>query len=82
VVLIDGSLSERAFHGRPDGGATFPDPRTDNPGGWIYVSNSEMKEMGAGGVGAITFDKDGNTVDYNRVLEGTSMNCGGGRTPW
>jgi hypothetical protein len=33
-------------------------------------------------VGALTFDKDGNLLDYQMVLEKSSMNCGGGRTPW
>lgn len=70
------------FHGQPDFGATFPDSRPGNEGGWIYTSNSEMPEPGQGGVGAITFNKDGHVVDYRMVLTGTTMNCGGGRTPW
>ena len=41
-----------------------------------------MPDKGDGGVGALTFDKDGNIMDYKMVLEGTSMNCGGGGTPW
>lgn len=83
VGYADGfSESQKAFHGNPDAGETFEDTRGNNPGGWVYVSNSEMPEKGAGGVGAITFDKDGNMLDYKMVLEGTSMNCGGGGTPW
>ena len=82
VDYVDGSLSRERFHGRPDAGETFVDKRPENPGGWIYVSNSEMYQVGMGGVGALTFNKDGNIVDYSRILEGTSMNCGGGRTPW
>jgi uncharacterized protein len=70
------------FHGRPDFGATFADERPWNVGGWIYTSNSEMEEQGKGGVGAITFDKDGNIIDYRMVLTDTTMNCAGGRTPW
>ena len=65
--------SVRNFHSSPDFGATFP---TDN-GGWVYVSNSEVNK-GGGGVGALTFDKNGNVIDYRMLLKGTSMNCGGG----
>jgi len=72
------STSTIPFHQRPDFGATFPSP----DGGWIYVSNSEMPKSGEGGVGAITFDSVGNIVDYQMVLTGTIMNCGGGKTPW
>ena len=61
------------FHSSPDFGATFP---TDD-GGWVYVSNSEV-QRGGGGVGAFKFDKNGNVIDYRMLLEGTSMNCGGG----
>lgn len=61
------------FHSSPDFGATFP---TDD-GGWVYVSNSEVNR-GGGGVGALKFDKNGNVIDYRMLLEGTSMNCGGG----
>jgi len=75
------------FHVLPDFGATFPDPRTDyNAGGWIYVSNSEVKDFEQysekGGVGALTMGADGNVIDYRMVLEGTEANCGGGRTAW
>jgi hypothetical protein len=90
VEYWDGSESEIKFHGRPDGGATFPDARGEssnsnsnsNPGGWIYTSNSEMATNGQGGVGALTFDADGNLIHYQMVLKNTTMNCGGGRTPW
>ena len=82
VMYHNGSQSARSFHGNPDFGATFVDTRGNNEGGWVYVSNSEMNTTGAGGVGAITFDKDGNVVDYRMVLENTTMNCAGGRTPW
>ena len=82
VTYHDGTKSARSFHGNPDFGATFLDTRGNNEGGWVYVSNSEMNTTGAGGVGAITFDKDGNIIDYRMVLENTTMNCAGGRTPW
>jgi hypothetical protein len=78
----NGTTSKALFHGNPDHGATFPDERPHNIGGWVYTSNSEMPEKNQGGVGAITFDKDGNILDYRMVLENTTMNCGGGRTPW
>eukprot|EP00934_Nitzschia_sp_Nitz4_P006367 Nitzschia sp. Nitz4//scaffold69_size99277//96853//98628//NITZ4_004653-RA/size99277-processed-gene-0.46-mRNA-1//-1//CDS//3329556775//6357//frame0 len=76
-----GGWSNQLFHGQPDAGATFEDTRDGNPGGWIYVSNAEVED-GMGGVGAITFDKDGNVLEYQWLLNGTSENCGGGRTPW
>jgi hypothetical protein len=70
------------FHQRPDMGATYWDKNSDNnPGGWIYVSNSEVN-LTRGGVGALKFDRYGNLINYDMLLTGTSMNCGGGRTPW
>ena len=30
----------------------------------------------------MTFDQDGNLIDYQMVLTGTFVNCGGGKTPW
>ncbi|CAJ1968987.1 unnamed protein product, partial [Cylindrotheca closterium] len=71
--------STQGFHEKPDGAAVFPWAET---GGWVYVSNSEVKEEGQGGVGAIYFDKEGKVVDYQRLLDGTTMNCSGGPTPW
>ena len=84
VQYQNGGESDIPFHIRPDGAATFSIPETDetNPGGWIYVSNSEGKEEGSGGVGAITFNKDGNAVNYKNIINGTTMNCSGGKTPW
>jgi hypothetical protein len=81
VVYDLGGESKLKFHDQPDAGATFPDEREGNEGGWIYVSNSEVPNR-KGGVGAFTFDKDANVLDYQIVLEKTNMNCGGGRTPW
>jgi Bacterial protein of unknown function (DUF839) len=37
---------------------------------------------GEGGVGAITFDSNGEMINYEKVLTNTTWNCGGGRTPW
>jgi hypothetical protein len=39
-------------------------------------------QPGEGGVGAITFDSNGEIINYKRVLTNTTWNCGGGRTPW
>jgi hypothetical protein len=80
----NGGQSQRTFHGRADAGATFPDARDWNPGGWVYVSNSEMRQndppggFHRGGVGALTFDRDGNLVHYDMILEESTHNCGGG----
>jgi len=65
------------WHSAPDGGATFP----ADDGGWVYVSNSEMRSFG-GGVGAIRFDAGGGVVDAYQILKNTSINCAGGPTPW
>lgn len=65
------------WHSAPDGGACFA--TEDN--GWIYVSNSEMKNK-KGGVGAIRFNKQGNIVDAYPILNNTTRNCAGGKTPW
>lgn len=67
---------------KPDYGGVFEDPRPSNVGGWIYVSNSEYRARGKGGVGAFTLNKNGDVIDYRMVLEGTKSNCGGGKTPW
>jgi hypothetical protein len=75
----DNLMSEKMFHDEPDGAAIFEWLET---GGWIYVSNSEVITQGGGGVSAIYFDKDGNVVDYQRLLTGTTHNCSGGKTPW
>ena len=71
------SKSDYRWHSAPDGGACF----TSIDNGWIYVSNSEIKNRG-GGVGAVRFDKDGNIIDAYSILSDTSRNCAGGKTPW
>jgi uncharacterized protein len=68
--------TDHMWHVFPDGGATF----AADDGGWIYVSNSEVP--GTGGVGAIRFAPDGAIADAYPILEGTSVNCAGGATPW
>ncbi|PAU79700.1 translocation protein TolB [Halovibrio salipaludis] len=67
-----------SWHPVPDGGATFA---TDD-GGWIYVSNSEVREPEQGGVGALRFKADGDVVDAYGICAGTRANCAGGPTPW
>ena len=69
-------MSQATFHSLPDAGAIFP---TEN-GGWIYVSNSERSSNG--GVGALTFNSNGDVIDYKMVLSSSRSNCGGGKTPW
>jgi uncharacterized protein len=76
------ACSSYVWHGAPDGGATFP----TEDGGWIYVSNAEIRVLIAngalGGVGAIRFDAAGNIVDAYSILDGSDTNCAGGPTPW
>jgi len=66
------------WHPLPDGGATFATP----DGGWIYVSNSEVRAAGQGGVGALRFNVDAEVVDAYGICSGTRANCAGGLTPW
>jgi secreted PhoX family phosphatase len=75
--LVEGT--DYAWHGWPDGGATFVNP--DGRGGWTYVSNSELNGT-QGGAGAIRFFNDGRIDDAYRILGGTKYNCAGGSTPW
>mmetsp|Transcript_29855 Transcript_29855/g.45782 ORF Transcript_29855/g.45782 Transcript_29855/m.45782 type:complete len:649 (-) Transcript_29855:1602-3548(-) len=82
-VKLNHANSSLMFHKEPDFADTFAIPEDDphNPGGWVYVSNAEVLQN-EGGVGSITFDKDGNAVGYQMLLKGTTRNCGGGKTPW
>jgi secreted PhoX family phosphatase len=66
-----------AWHASPDGGAVFAAPE----GGWVYVSNSEL-EGGQGGTGALRFDANATIIEAYPILQGTSLNCAGGATPW
>jgi secreted PhoX family phosphatase len=63
------------WHGAPDGGATF----ATGDGGWVYVSNAELPN---GGAGAMRFDANGTIVASYDILSGTRVNCAGGPTPW
>jgi secreted PhoX family phosphatase len=72
-------LSDKSFlwHSAPDGGACY----STSDEGWIYVSNSEISKKG-GGVGAIRFNKKSQIIDAYSILNNTSRNCAGGKTPW
>ena len=85
VVARSGEVvqcSSYVWHGAPDGGATFP----TEDGGWIYVSNAEIRNILSGGLpggaGALRFDASGNVIDAYSILDGTDNNCAGGPTPW
>ncbi|MGQ0631165.1 MAG: alkaline phosphatase PhoX [Sporichthyaceae bacterium] len=67
--------TDYSWHPAPDGGACFADGA-----GWIYVSNSEIRDTG--GVGALRFAADGSITGAYRILDGTNRNCAGGATPW
>lgn len=69
--------SDYTWHAAPDGGAAF----AADDGGWVYVSNAELRN-GQGGVGALRFSPAGELTDAYPILQGTSINCAGGRTPW
>jgi hypothetical protein len=69
------------WHQWPDGGATYAMP----DGGWVLVSNSEVPRIPPalkGGVGAVRFAADGRIVGAYRILDDTSVNCAGCKTPW
>eukprot|EP00978_Attheya_sp_CCMP212_P020161 scaffold57308_cov55-Attheya_sp.AAC.2 len=65
------------FHTEPDGATCLMLPDDE----WAYVSNSEV-DHSQGGVYSLIFDKFGKAKDYFPVLQGTSRNCAGGKTPW
>jgi predicted ThiF/HesA family dinucleotide-utilizing enzyme len=80
VQFANGGQSSASFHVNPDAATVFE--KSDNSGNYYYVSNSETGAASTGGVGSIEFDSNGNVVGYERVLNGTSQNCGGGRSPY
>lgn len=86
IAYANGQRSQRQFHRQPDAAGVFPDTRSSNRGGWVYVSNSEVRPTSGssnpGGVGAITFNANGEPIDYKMLLENTKSNCGGGKTSW
>ena len=73
------SGSTYSWHNSPDGGACF----TAEDGGWVYVSNCEVRlREGGGGVGSVRFNAQGDIVDAYPILSGSDNNCAGGKTPW
>lgn len=78
IRLANGSMSTIPFHSMPDGAAIIP---MDDDGGYVYISNSEMKEK-KGGVYGLYFNKHGDIIDYKQLLSGTTRNCSGGKTTW
>ncbi|OUR69907.1 hypothetical protein A9Q73_01220 [Bermanella sp. 47_1433_sub80_T6] len=79
IVAVSGIKvlnSQYEWHQSPDGGACFA-----QGDGWVYVSNSE-EYFPDGGVGAISFDGQGNIKDAYSILDNTVGNCAGGATPW
>lgn len=75
------SSSDLFFQKQPDAATCIP---KRNGEGWHYLINSEVNggDIAKGGVGQITFGPLGEVEQYDMVLTGTKMNCGGGRTPW
>ena len=78
VQYDTGGKSSIRMHAKADGAAVIPHP-TD--GGWYYTSNSEVDNKD-GGVGTLRFNAAGEVIGYSMDLEGTSRNCGGGKTYW
>lgn len=66
------------WHNAPDGGAVIP---KIGGGGYYYVSNSEARVKGEGGVSSIEFNQQGELVDAYPILTGTFWNCAGGVSP-
>jgi secreted PhoX family phosphatase len=65
------------FPANPDGAAVFARPG----GGWTLAVNHETPAPD-GGVSRIVFEADGTISSAGRILQGTSRNCAGGKTPW
>lgn len=81
VPYVDGSESVDDFHYNPDGAAVFEIESGPNAGGWMYVSNAEAAAPN-GGVGSLTFNSDGEVINYEKIVTLAQWNCGGGKTYW
>jgi hypothetical protein len=72
------------FHLNPDAGATYADERAKRR--WMDLLEQfggSMENTQQGGVGAFTFDRNGNIIDYRMVLTKTRAELWWGRsTPW
>jgi len=81
IELHNGTFTQSLFLSQPNGGAVF-----SSDVGWSYLINSHSYLTGdawwSGGVGALDFNANGNLIGYRRILSGTSLNNGGGKTPW
>ena len=77
VQYSNGGVSSLRFHSQADAAGIIP----LSAGGYVYVSNSELRQ-GQGGVFGLYFNNDGKITEYKALLTGTSGNCGGGLTPW
>ena len=97
-LMVDGKEKESStdFHYNNAEGAVFPLPNTPtmgrvrksdilstdwNENGWVYVSNSKRKNNN-GEVGALRFDRDGNSIGFETIVDGLNLPSGGGKTPW
>ena len=82
VQFANGDRSVDSWHTKCDAaGIVLLDPENPTESGYVYMSNSEVKDYG-GGVYGLYFDRYGNITNYKPLLLGTSKNCGGGHTPW
>lgn len=89
IIYNNGTKSVDIFLSQPDAAATYKDTRSFNMGGWIYTMNFEVRpdkgttNINQGGVGSITFNRNGDIIHYEMILKNlTYANCGGGKTPW
>lgn len=96
VAFMNGGVSFEPFHTHADGACTIP--KSNGDGWYYVSNSEVREKVraafacgrrgsgaegsGKGGVGAIEFNAAGEVIGYERLLTGTSTNCGGGRTYW